>query len=113
MPTLKNVKPEAIALASRIMAARRRVWAPLRGDALVGFKLAALAHRYGVDGRWLAATAVVHPVSVIGQAGWLVFVGEGWAKPRPPPGPLTARQKRRRREAAAAKLKAKESDGAA
>lgn len=97
MPTLKNPRPEAVHLAEYLMAKRRAGWAPLHGEVLAGFKLAAWAHGYGVDGRY--KLGVGPPLSIFREAGYLVFVGEGWnAPPVARPRVLTRRAMRRRKE---------------
>jgi hypothetical protein len=79
-------KPAAIALAARIMAKRRRTWAPLTGDVLLGFKAAAMKHGFGVaiDGqpRWpgYGTKSAWIPAGVETQAGWLIWVGERWGE---------------------------------
>lgn len=77
---MRTVRPEAVALAERMAARRRTGFHPLTGEARAGWQLAALAAGYGVSGRWNQGGRPM-PASIEGQAGWVLWELEGWAKP--------------------------------
>lgn len=80
-PRPLDAKPAARALAQYLVAERRRHFRPLTDDARAGFYSAALLHGCGTAEGW-TTRGVKRPKSIAGQAGWLVFVLEGWAKPK-------------------------------
>lgn len=84
MKPLSNVRPEAVALAARLMDQRRTMFAPLRGDVRAGWKMAAWAHGYGADGKWRKwgePQGGHRPTGIEAQAGWVIWVGEKWGAP--------------------------------
>lgn len=108
MPTIADPKPEAIALARRLMAERRRAFRPLTGDVLAGFIACARANGFGYAGVYQVDTrgGFKKPHAVANQAGWLIWAGEGWDTRAQHPKREKPRSKRRPSRTSRARRKA-------